>query len=1165
MLEEEKVIPVRVALRCRPLVPKEIREGCQECLTFVPGTPQVILGKDKPFTYDYVFDPCTEQEEVFNTAVVPLIDGVFKGYNATVLAYGQTGSGKTYSMGGTYTSAQENDLNVGVIPRVIEMLFRVMKEHADSVVTLKVSYLEIYNEEIIDLLVPSHDKSPINIREDPKGDIKIVGLIEKVITDAVEMVSSLEQGNSVRTVAATAMNSQSSRSHAIFTIIVEQRKKSDKNEVLQSKLHLVDLAGSERQKKTKAQGNRLKEGININRGLLSLGNVISALGDENNRTGFIPYRDSKLTRLLQDSLGGNSHTLMIACVSPADSNFEETLNTLRYADRARKIKNKPVVNHDPQAAELQCLKQKVQELQVLLVQAHGGTIQLGNRTPNCKSQEAAMEVSRMEQENQKLRKALHDAVSHHTQMCERVIVTEQTNEKLRNKLDELRHHAGCKLDLQHLTEGEMNEQIDILCQLQQSIINLEKESAEAPEIEEDGEVNSDDNDSVRDKRESDPFTTQNALRQAQLSKELMELDKVLVLKEQLARKMSQSDEPMYSQYQVNIQNLEAEVTALQKEKEELVSLLQNAKKDTNTAKVSERRRMRLQELETEILQLKKKVVEQSKVVKQKENATRTVDKLNHDIQTLKVQRVQLMRQLKEESEKTRQWKAQREREVLQLKAQDRKRRYELVKLEREYQQQSNVLRRKTEEAAAAHKRLRDALQRQKDASSKRKDQNRGMEGMAVRVKTWLSNELEVQVSIEAARRPLNSLMDDRKLLAQELASLKEKKEAKLPPSKLPRRSFTLTELIESVEDNPSLDKHIESLESEIELRSAQIADLQQKLMDAANEEKQKNCWESMTTMSEVKCGVKWLMGELVSCKVSHSQLENEIEQAKMDIAEIQKSLLEEQRLRVELETEQQQQLLEWGQRHQEKENEIQRLKYLCDENQQLIEEKELYKQKLSLMDCTTTKFSNRLSETLVVEASDSPFDYIPQKPKHRRKTCAKPSAPTPRMTLEELLSDSESDTEATHNDCDWNPVKPKAAKKVNGGCSCKGRCANKQCKCRKQRADCGEHCKCDAEHCRNRISSVLDAFNDEGSDGSFKLDDPTISESCFFLPLNATSDKSLSNITDLGETALKLTRKPLTVETEAISESFTKRKKKALLSANTSFFSGCTPIREGLE
>uniref|UniRef100_A0A4W3I8M4 Kinesin family member 4B n=1 Tax=Callorhinchus milii TaxID=7868 RepID=A0A4W3I8M4_CALMI len=1002
MLEEEKVIPVRVALRCRPLVPKEIREGCQECLTFVPGTPQVILGKDKPFTYDYVFDPCTEQEEVFNTAVVPLIDGVFKGYNATVLAYGQTGSGKTYSMGGTYTSAQENDLNVGVIPRVIEMLFRVMKEHADSVVTLKVSYLEIYNEEIIDLLVPSHDKSPINIREDPKGDIKIVGLIEKVITDAVEMVSSLEQGNSVRTVAATAMNSQSSRSHAIFTIIVEQRKKSDKNEVLQSKLHLVDLAGSERQKKTKAQGNRLKEGININRGLLSLGNVISALGDENNRTGFIPYRDSKLTRLLQDSLGGNSHTLMIACVSPADSNFEETLNTLRYADRARKIKNKPVVNHDPQAAELQCLKQKV--------------------TLGCLHPYSLLLFW------------------------------------LENKLDELRHHAG-----------------------------------------------------VRDKRESDPFTTQNALRQAQLSKELMELDKVLVLKEQLARKMSQSDEPMYSQYQVNIQNLEAEVTALQKEKEELVSLLQNAKKDTNTAKVSERRRMRLQELETEILQLKKKVVEQSKVVKQKENATRTVDKLNHDIQTLKVQRVQLMRQLKEESEKTRQWKAQREREVLQLKAQDRKRRYELVKLEREYQQQSNVLRRKTEEAAAAHKRLRDALQRQKDASSKRKDQNRGMEGMAVRVKTWLSNELEVQVSIEAARRPLNSLMDDRKLLAQELASLKEKKEAKLPPSKLPRRSFTLTELIESVEDNPSLDKHIESLESEIELRSAQIADLQQKLMDAANEEKQKNCWESMTTMSEVKCGVKWLMGEVAMMAL------NEIEQAKMDIAEIQKSLLEEQRLRVELETEQQQQLLEWGQRHQEKvsqhfprtrltfhmelfenvggrtflENEIQRLKYLCDENQQLIEEKELYKQVFSLT----------------------------------------------RLILMFSLQ-----------------------------CSCKGRCANKQCKCRKQRADCGEHCKCDAEHCRNRISSVLDAFNDEGSDGSFKLDDPTISESCFFLPLNCHCvTQSLSNITDLGETALKLTRKPLTVETEAISESFTKRKKKALLSANTSFFSGCTPIREGLE
>ncbi|XP_039729906.1 chromosome-associated kinesin KIF4A-like [Pteropus medius] len=174
MKEEVKGIPVRVALRCRPLVPKEISEGCQMCLSFVPGEPQVVVGTDKSFTYDFVFDPSTEQEEVFNTAVAPLIKGIFKGYNATVLAYGQTGSGKTYSMGGAYTAEQENEPTVGVIPRVIQLLFKEIDKKSDFEFTLKVSYLEIYNEEILDLLCPSRERaSQINIREDPKEGIKV--------------------------------------------------------------------------------------------------------------------------------------------------------------------------------------------------------------------------------------------------------------------------------------------------------------------------------------------------------------------------------------------------------------------------------------------------------------------------------------------------------------------------------------------------------------------------------------------------------------------------------------------------------------------------------------------------------------------------------------------------------------------------------------------------------------------------------------------------------------------------------------------------------------------------------------------------------------------------------------------------------------------------------
>ncbi|XP_078268131.1 chromosome-associated kinesin KIF4-like [Rhinoraja longicauda] len=1200
--EEEKVIPVRVALRCRPLVRKEIEEGCQMCLTFTPGEPRVILGVNKCFSYDYVFDPCAEQEEVFKVTVDPLIQGIFKGYNATVLAYGQTGSGKTYSMGGTFTSGQEGDPGVGVIPRVINMLFKMIEDNSENDFALKVSYLEIYNEEILDLLDTSRGKSQIHIREDPKDGIKIVGLIEKNVNTAVDMVGCLEQGNSIRTVAATAMNSQSSRSHAIFTIAVEQRKKSDKNYYIHSKFHLVDLAGSERQKKTKAEGDRLKEGININRGLLSLGNVISALGDENNRNGFVPYRDSKLTRLLQDSLGGNSHTLMIACVSPADSNLEETLNTLRYADRARKIKNKPVVNFDPQAAELQRLKQQVQELQVLLLQEHGRTVQMSNGVGVSENRQSVVEAARIQRaEVENLSKGLREAVGQTTQMCERVIAVEQVNEKLMSKLSELSKHATCKLDqLVETSPIEVaKEQIDALRDLQQMITDLESECKEfAPELEGiDVEENMNENEIFKENRDSDPFVASHVLRHAQMSKELMELNKVLALKEELARKMSQGDcemEPVHVVYQDSIKSLESEVSALQKEKEELVLALHSAKKDTNATKVSERRRKRLQELEAEMTNLKKKLMEQTKILKIKEKAEGTVNKLNQEIQALKCQRVQLMRHMKGEGEKSRRWKAEKDKEVLQLKEKDRKRQYELLKLERNYKQQANILRRKTEEAAAANKRLRDALLKQKDSTEKRKELNRGMEGTAARIKNWLVNELEVLVSIEEARHHLNSLLDDRKVLAQELVFLKEKKEAHLPPPKLRRRTFTLTELMKNTEQDPSLNKQLENVETEVELRSAQIADLQQKLMDADNGERLNHRWNAIATIVEAKCGLKWLMKELVSSKVSLSQTTSALNQTKVDSAELQKNLIEEQNRITEMETEHQQQLLEEEQRHQEKvfyllsqlpqnsnqstvsprdqelqllerlkfqDEEIKKMKELCERNQQLIEENELYKQKLNLIQYTT----GSMVGNGIMEIPRTQFEHVPPKPINKRKTCAKPRMMTPRITLEELLSNSDSDSDSASVDNDWIPQKVKGNKKANLGCSCKGRCANKQCKCMKNKSDCGDHCKCVASQCQNRLNMTQDVFNENELDGSFKLDDPTESESCFFEPLSVGSaDKVLTDISDLGQTKLKLIRKPLK-ENEDMNSKFAKRKRKTLSNSTTSFFTGFTSISENVE
>ncbi|XP_051486627.1 chromosome-associated kinesin KIF4A isoform X1 [Apus apus] len=1223
--EEEKGIPVRVALRCRPLVPKETSEGCQTCLSFVPGEPQVVVGHEKSFTYDYVFDPSVEQEEVFSTAVAPLVQGVFKGYNATVLAYGQTGSGKTYSMGGTYTANQEDEPSVGVIPRVIKLLFKEKEQRQDWEFILKVSYLEIYNEDILDLLCPSRERSSqISIREDPKEGIKIVGLTERNVTCAQDTVSCLEQGNNSRTVASTAMNSQSSRSHAIFTICIDQKKKSDKNNSFHSKLHLVDLAGSERQKKTKAEGDRLKEGININRGLLCLGNVISALGDENKKGGFVPYRDSKLTRLLQDSLGGNSHTLMIACVSPADSNLEETLNTLRYADRARKIKNKPIVNRDPQAAELHHLKQQVQQLQVLLLQAHGGTLPMSiNSMAPSENLQSLMEKNQLlMEENQKLSQGLSEAAGQTAQMLERIILTEQENEKMSAKLEQLQQHAVCKLDLQKLVETvedeELKDNVEVIRDLQQVLAQLQ--SANAATTDAAAEISNSEQDATAEaelgqdtKRSSGDFTTQHALRQAQMSKELLELNKALVLKEALAKKMTENDsqlEPIQSQYQTNIKDLELEVSSLQKEKEELILALHLAKKDVNQAKLSERRRKRLQELEGQINELKKKLNEQSKLLKLKESTERTVSKLNQEIREMKNQRVQLMRQMKEDAEKFRQWKQQKDKEVIQLKERDRKRQYELLKLERDFQKQTNVLRRKTEEAAAANKRLKDALQKRQEAAEKRKEtQSRGMEGIAARVKSWLANEVEVLVSTEEARQHLADLLEDRKILAQDILQLKEKKEPKEnQPLKLRRRTYFLADL-QVPETDLSLTKQIESLETEMELRSAQIADLQQKLLDADNGDRAKQRWDNIATILEAKCALKYLLGELVSSKVQESKLESSLQQSKATCSDIQKMLMEERNHLTDMEAEFQNQLVVQEQQHQEKvlyllsqfqqkeaaekkledslseqekqlqerlkfqEEELEKMREMCEKNQELLQENDTLKQKLLLLQVASGQKLRHIRQTSQ-ESPDSSFDYIPPKPKTRRQTTAKPRAPTPEMHVEELFSDS-GESEGEAEDADWVPVKPvKGTKKNMMKCSCKGCCGNRQCGCRKQKVGCTEGCSCDSAKCRNRDPNFQDATLGEDqtrdSEGSFKLEDPTevTAGETFFEPVCVTpTAKVLKDITDQGV----FLKKPnsaasLLVGDEESQENqipFVKRKKR-MLSSNTSFFSGCTPIKEEL-
>lgn len=329
------------------------------------GDGQKVFAFDKSYwSFDRQDAHFAGQDNLFEDLGAPLLDNAFKGYNNCIFAYGQTGSGKSYSMMGYGEEA-------GVIPRICEDMFRRITEtQKDKTLkyTVEVSYLEIYNERVRDLLNPT-TKGNLKVREHPSTGPYVEDLAKLVVRSFEEIQHLMDEGNKARTVAATSMNETSSRSHAVFTLTVTQKRHDVETQLdteKVAKISLVDLAGSERATSTGATGARLKEGAEINRSLSTLGRVIAALADlstgKKKNISMVPYRDSVLTWLLKDSLGGNSMTAMIAAISPADINFEETLSTLRYADSAKRIKNHAVVNEDPNARMIRELKEELAQL-----------------------------------------------------------------------------------------------------------------------------------------------------------------------------------------------------------------------------------------------------------------------------------------------------------------------------------------------------------------------------------------------------------------------------------------------------------------------------------------------------------------------------------------------------------------------------------------------------------------------------------------------------------------------------------------------------------------------------------------------------------------------------------------------------------------------------------
>ncbi|XP_029361818.1 kinesin-like protein KIF3B isoform X2 [Echeneis naucrates] len=361
---------VKVVVRCRPMNDKERAAKFERVVSVDVKLGQIIVRNPreasaselpKVFTFDSVYDWNSKQIDLYDETFRPLVDSVLLGFNGTIFAYGQTGTGKTYTMEGVRNDPERR----GVIPNSFEHIFTHISRSQNQQYLVRASYLEIYQEEIKDLL--SKDQSRrLELRERPDTGVYVKDLLSFVTKSVWEIEHVMNVGNQNRSVGATNMNEHSSRSHAIFVITVECSELSvdGENHIRVGKLNLVDLAGSERQTKTGAHGERLKEATKINLSLSALGNVISALVD--GRSSHIPYRDSKLTRLLQDSLGGNARTVMVANIGPASYNVEETLTTLRYSNRAKNIKNKPRINEDPKDALLREFQEEIARLKAQL-------------------------------------------------------------------------------------------------------------------------------------------------------------------------------------------------------------------------------------------------------------------------------------------------------------------------------------------------------------------------------------------------------------------------------------------------------------------------------------------------------------------------------------------------------------------------------------------------------------------------------------------------------------------------------------------------------------------------------------------------------------------------------------------------------------------------------
>lgn len=822
---------------------------CRICTQVTPGEPQVVLGVDKAFTFDYVYDTNSKQSEIYETCVHSLVEGSLKGYNATILgekffsyislkfyivfdyftAYGQTGSGKTYTMGTGFERDIPEEL-VGIIPRAVRHLFEGIERSQLNDATqfsVGVQFMELYNEDINDLLDPFSKGKTFKIHEDTSGGISIHGATIKSITGPQDALRCLQQGALARTTASTNMNEQSSRSHAVFTILVRRQRVMSVEETdapdgdletLTSKFHFVDLAGSERLKRTGATGERAREGISINCGLLALGNVISALGDKSKKVSHIPYRDSKLTRLLQDSLGGNSQTVMIACVSPSDRDFMETLNTLKYANRARNIKNKVQINQDQSSRTIASLRREIAALQLELLEYKQGK-RMADPAGNSNISDTFLENEMLLADNKRLHqrlKAMQETVNCLTDKNAGLLAQKQLSswagadqpedamtqvvagylseiEKLKARLIESEQMYQ-QLKKQAMNPVMKTSTMSFITEEPKPVIELAKKELEKereilmsrslPGLSEDGSSNVVAPESASDSEDSDSED-----KAQELQAEIADITSDIEIKSKLIEQLELSQQRMMvmkQHYEEKLTVLNNKIMNTQKERDQVLA---NMGGNIHTGsdqvkKVRDEYEKKISGMQKELRKLQSAQKEHLRQQRELQAQEAQMRSLRAELSDLKSMKIRLMKEMQKESNRHKEEENRKVREIAQLRKEARKQSSLIKSLQAQGAAKDQVLRRKTEEVSALRKSQRGKLSQKAAGRISPSSTSGGTPSIYNARHTKLKWDNLQRTIYRAARnkqavmelaRELERLIEEREALGRDLASVKRRK------------------------------------------------------------------------------------------------------------------------------------------------------------------------------------------------------------------------------------------------------------------------------------------------------------------------------------------------------------------------------------------------------